>query len=45
MDEKSLKLAYAAPILAAVIKSKGCDNLDECVDITVSLISKLGVKL
>ncbi len=45
MDEKSLKLAYAAPILAAVINSKGCSNLDECVDITLSLITKLGNKL
>lgn len=45
MDDKALKLAYAAPILAAVIQSKGCDNLDECVDITVSLISKLGTKI
>lgn len=45
MDDKALKLAYAAPILAAVIQSKGCDNLDECVDITVLLISKLGTKI
>ena len=45
MDDKALKLAYASPILAAVINAKGCDNLDECVDITVSLISKLGSKI
>ena len=45
MDEKALKLAYASPILAAVVQAKGCDNLDECVDITVSLISKLGSKV
>lgn len=45
MDDKALKLACAAPILAAVIQLKGCDNLDECVDITVSLISKLGTKI
>lgn len=45
MDDKALKLAYASPILAAVVQSKGCDNLDECVDITVSLISKLGSKI
>ena len=45
MDEKALKLAYASPILAAVVQSKGCDNLDECVDITVTLITKLISKL
>lgn len=45
MDDKTLKLAYAAPILAAVVQTKGCDNLDECVDITISLISKLGAKI
>ena len=45
MDDKALKLAYASPILASVIQAKGCDNLDECVDITVSLISKLGTKI
>jgi hypothetical protein len=45
MDDKALKLAYASPILAAVVQVKGCGNLDECVDITVSLISKLGAKV
>ena len=45
MDDKALKLAYASPILAAVVQAEGCNNLDECVDITVSLISKLGAKV
>ena len=45
MDQKALELAYAAPILAAVVKHEGTSDLDKCVDITITLISKLVEKL
>lgn len=45
MDDKSLMLAYATPILAAVVKEVGCSDLDNCVNITITLLNKLKEQL
>lgn len=45
MDEKTFKMANAAPILAAVVRVKGCDDLDACVDTTITLLNKLNSRI
>ena len=45
MDDKTLKMAYATPVLAAVINKNGCDDLDACIETTISLLNKLNSKL
>ena len=44
MNDKALKLAYGANILAAVIGKMGCDDIDSCVDKTIEFLNSIATR-